>query len=105
MRRVVIESPYAGDVGLNLLYLRACLADSLSRGEAPYASHAIYTQPGAPRQPSVGHREGIAAVRHGACAGMGVRGTGEGVRGRAEEDPRRERLLTAAPSAAIVLES
>lgn len=46
MRRVIIESPYAGNVELNLRYLRACIRDSLLRGEAPFASHAIYTQPG-----------------------------------------------------------
>ena len=43
---VAIESPYAGDVERNLRYLRACMADCISRGEAPYASHALYTQPG-----------------------------------------------------------
>lgn len=43
---VVIESPYAGDVDRNLRYLRACMHDCLMRGEAPYASHALYTQPG-----------------------------------------------------------
>ncbi len=46
MRIVVIESPFAGDVPRNLRYLRACLRDSLLRDEAPYASHALYTQPG-----------------------------------------------------------
>lgn len=50
MKRVIIESPFAGDTeqqrALNLRYLRACIADSLARGEAPFASHAIYTQPG-----------------------------------------------------------
>lgn len=46
MRRVVIESPYAGDVERNLRYLRACMADCLRRGEAPFASHGLYTQPG-----------------------------------------------------------
>ncbi len=46
MRRVVIESPFAGDVKRNLRYLRACLRDSLLKGEAPFASHALYTQPG-----------------------------------------------------------
>ena len=46
MRRVIVESPYAGDVPRNLRYLRACLADCLARGEAPFASHALYTQPG-----------------------------------------------------------
>jgi hypothetical protein len=42
----VIESPFAGDVETNLRYLRACMADCLRRGEAPFASHALYTQPG-----------------------------------------------------------
>ena len=46
MRRVVVESPFAGDVEGNLIYLRACLRDCLMRGEAPFASHALYTQPG-----------------------------------------------------------
>lgn len=46
MRRVIVESPYAGDIERNMRYLRACLADCLRRGEAPFASHAIYTQPG-----------------------------------------------------------
>ena len=43
---VLIESPYAGDVARNERYARACLADSLARGEAPFASHILYTQPG-----------------------------------------------------------
>jgi hypothetical protein len=42
---VIIESPFAGDVEANRLYLRRCLADSLQRGEAPFASHGLY--PGA----------------------------------------------------------
>ena len=46
MRLVVVESPYAGDVDRNLRYLRAALRDCIERGEAPFASHAIYTQPG-----------------------------------------------------------
>jgi hypothetical protein len=46
MRRVIIESPYAGNVVENVSYARACLRDSLERGEAPIASHLIYTQPG-----------------------------------------------------------
>jgi hypothetical protein len=44
MRRVVIESPYAGDVERNTAYARACLKHSLSLGEAPLASHLLYTQ-------------------------------------------------------------
>lgn len=46
MRLVIIESPFAGDVERNLRYVRACMRDCLMRGEAPFASHALYTQPG-----------------------------------------------------------
>jgi len=46
MKRVIIESPYAGDIEKNVEYARACLRDSLARGEAPLASHLLYTQPG-----------------------------------------------------------
>lgn len=46
MRRVILESPYAGNTEENVAYARACLKDSLSRGEAPIASHLLYTQPG-----------------------------------------------------------
>lgn len=45
-RLVIIESPFAGDVGENVAYARRCVRDSLSRGEAPIASHLLYTQPG-----------------------------------------------------------
>lgn len=40
---VILESPYAGDVAKNLAYARACLRDCLLRGEAPFASHLLYT--------------------------------------------------------------
>ena len=46
MRLVVVESPYAGDRKRNDRYLRACLLDCLRRGEAPFASHLLYTQEG-----------------------------------------------------------
>lgn len=45
MRLVILESPYAGDVAANEEYARLCVRDSLSRGEAPIASHLLYTQP------------------------------------------------------------
>lgn len=45
-RRVIVESPYAGDVEANVDFARACVRDSLQRGEAPIASHLLYTQPG-----------------------------------------------------------
>ena len=41
---VIIESPYAGDVETNIKFARACMRDSLNRGEAPFASHLLYTQ-------------------------------------------------------------
>ncbi len=43
-KRVVIESPYAGKVGQNLIYARRCVRDSLLHNEAPLASHLLYTQ-------------------------------------------------------------
>lgn len=43
---VILESPYAGNVELHLAYLRACMRDCLMRGEAPFASHGLYAQPG-----------------------------------------------------------
>lgn len=43
-RCVVIESPYKGDVERNEAYGRKCLFDSLSRGEAPFMGHLLYTQ-------------------------------------------------------------
>ena len=46
MIRVILESPFAGDVEKNVKYARQCVLDSLSRGEAPIASHLLYTQEG-----------------------------------------------------------
>lgn len=56
MKLVVIESPYAmqphelgaplWNVERHLRYLRACMRDCLIRGESPFASHGLYTQPG-----------------------------------------------------------
>ena len=43
MRFVIVESPYAGDVAANVEYARAAVADCLRRGEAPFASHLLYT--------------------------------------------------------------
>ncbi len=65
MRRVILESPYAGDVEANVEYARRCMHDSLSRGEAPIASHLLYTQPGLlndddPAERSWGIRAGLA---------------------------------------------
>ena len=57
MRLVILESPYAGDIEKNVEYARACVRDSLSRGEAPFASHLLYTQPGILRDEVVEERQ------------------------------------------------
>ena len=44
MKRVIVESPYAGDIEKNIKYARKALADCLGRGEAPFVSHLLYTQ-------------------------------------------------------------
>lgn len=44
MRRVILESPYAGDVKANVEYARKCMAHCLRMGDAPFASHLLYTQ-------------------------------------------------------------
>lgn len=71
---VCIESPFAGrgtnwlerryDAFMNLRYARACLRDSLMRGESPFASHLLYTQRGV-------LRDGVQTERkHGIDAGL-----------------------------------
>ena len=44
MRLVIIESPYAGNVARNVAYAERCVRDCLMRGEAPMASHLLYTR-------------------------------------------------------------
>jgi len=46
MKCVILESPYAGDVERNVAYAKRAILDSLVRGEAPIASHLLFTQPG-----------------------------------------------------------
>jgi hypothetical protein len=68
-RRVMLESPlagygtpYAGQTIGNTRYARACVRDSLTRGEAPFASHLIYAQPGVLNDKNESEREyGITA--------------------------------------------
>lgn len=43
---VQMESPYAGSIEGNLAYARAAMRDCFQRGEAPFASHLLYTQRG-----------------------------------------------------------
>lgn len=65
MLLVVIESPFAGDTERNMAYLAACMRDSILRGEAPYASHGLYTLPGCldddvPEERTLGINAGLA---------------------------------------------
>ncbi len=43
MVRTIIESPYVGEVAANIAYAKRCMRDSFKRGEAPFASHLLYT--------------------------------------------------------------
>lgn len=65
MRRVIVESPYAGDVCANVEYARQCVRDCILRGEAPIASHLLLTQPGilddgVPHERAIGIAAGLA---------------------------------------------
>lgn len=69
MRLVILESPYAGNVDLNVRYARACMRDCLLRGEAPIASHLLYTQLGVlddliPAERAAGIEAGLAWALH-----------------------------------------
>lgn len=48
MKLVMIETPLMASgertMEMNLKYAKACMKDSLSRGEAPFAMHLLYTQ-------------------------------------------------------------
>jgi hypothetical protein len=66
---VIIESPYAGDVDTNIKYARACMRDSLNRGEFPFAMHLLYTQDGIlnddiPQERKWGIEAGLAWGKH-----------------------------------------
>lgn len=72
MKLVILESPFAGDVERNIEYARACVRDSLLRGEAPIASHLLYTQPGILDDTIPAERQ------HGIDAGLAWRAVADG---------------------------
>lgn len=86
MRLVIVESPYAGDIEANVAYARRCVRDCLLRGEAPIASHLLYTQPGVldDKVPSERQHGIDAGLAWGAVADATVvyvdRGTSNGMR-------------------------
>ena len=98
MPLVVIESPFAGDIDMNIKYARACMRDSLNRGEAPYAMHLLYTQEGIlsddiPEERNWGIEAGMAWVKHAGLTAvytnLGITpGMEIGIQ-RAEEDGRQ----------------
>jgi len=66
---VLIESPFAGDVDTNIRYARACMRDSLIRGEYPFVMHLLYTQEGIldddiPAERTLGIEAGLAWGKH-----------------------------------------
>lgn len=110
MRRVIVESPYAAGTAQgrkdNITYLRRRLRDCLMRGEAPFASHAIYTQHGvlddeAPEERALGIEAGLVWGRQAeATVVYRDRGISEGMRqgilrAEAEGRPVEERYLDA----------
>lgn len=56
MKKVVMESPCAGDIEGSAEYARACMYDCFGRGEAPVAGHLPCTRPGVPDGPDPGER-------------------------------------------------
>lgn len=64
MKRVILESPFAGDIKKNIAYARCAVKDCLRRGESPMVSHLLYTQPGVlddniPEQRTLGIEAGL----------------------------------------------
>jgi hypothetical protein len=59
---VLVESPYKGNIALNVRYARLAMRDCFLRGEYPFASHLLYTQLGILDDAILAERElGIAA--------------------------------------------
>jgi hypothetical protein len=59
---VYIESPFSGDIELNLAYLGACMLDCIERGEVPIASHGDlprWLDDTDPKQRAIGIRIGF----------------------------------------------
>lgn len=93
MLRVVIESPLSGNKEKNKAYARRCMLDSLERGEAPYASHLLFDQPGLldddkPEDRKVGMEAGF---KWGECADLVAVYIDLGISGGMREGIKRAR--------------
>jgi len=72
VKLVIIESPFAGtdeEIVKNIKYARQSMRDSLLKGEAPLASHLLYTQEGIledrnPEERRLGISAGLAWGEH-----------------------------------------
>ena len=86
MKLVIIESPFSGHTQQHIDYARKALRDSLMKGEAPLASHLLYTQSGVLNDAIKGQREmgiaaGLAWYRHAAaCIVYADLGISEGMK-------------------------
>ncbi|MEJ0020703.1 MAG: hypothetical protein WDN25_29975 [Acetobacteraceae bacterium] len=81
-RRVIVESPYRTPDPAAFLrhiaYARAALRDCLARGEAPFASHLLYTQPQVMHARATWFDDGDNALRQvGIDAGLAWGSVGE----------------------------
>lgn len=105
---MILESPYRPEgataedrrvsLSRNLIYARACVRDCLELGEAPFASHLLYAQPGVledeiPRERAMGLSAGLAWAQAAELTvvyrDLGISpGMAEGIR-RANEAGRR----------------
>jgi hypothetical protein len=99
MRLVILESPFAGDEQANIDYARLCVRDSLMRGEAPIASHLLYTQPtilddSVPKERQHGIDAGLAWVMAAdATVVYTDRGISRGMANAIENANRKYRLI------------
>lgn len=65
LKLVIIESPYSGNVAVNVAYARRAVRHCINLGESPIASHLLFTQPGVldddnPVERAVGISAGLA---------------------------------------------
>ncbi len=67
--KVLLESPFAGNTVKHIAYAKKCMLDCFNRGELPFASHLLYTQPGIlkdydPKERELGIAAGLAWGAH-----------------------------------------